>query len=65
MESERGVCPRCGGGEVLHLYFGMPAGPEAYERLKPWERLPGCVVLDYDRDCETCGFRWQSDPAYR
>jgi len=47
---ERGTCPRCASGEVVHFAFGLPANPDS---APPWLRFAGCVVdgTEVDRRC--------------
>lgn len=55
---ERGTCPRCGSGEVVHIVYGMPAD---VVEAPPWIRFGGCVVRidsEIDRICEACDLRW-------
>ena len=54
---ERGSCPRCGSGRLLHHVLGMPV-LEAYESSPPWVHWQGCVGIDPDRECLDCEYAW-------
>lgn len=54
---ERGTCPRCGSGEVVHLVIGMP-GPSGDVGGPEWVRWVGCVHPGHDRECRSCGATW-------
>ncbi|HEY0903363.1 MAG TPA: hypothetical protein VGE14_05685 [Marmoricola sp.] len=54
----RGVCPRCGSGEVFHLLIGMPSSPEAWGSGPDWLHWVGCVHPGHERECGACGHFW-------
>ncbi|MGO1354091.1 MAG: NUDIX domain-containing protein [Brachybacterium tyrofermentans] len=54
---QRGTCPRCGGGQVLHRVIGMPV-PGAMESSPSWVVWAGCTGLGPDRECGGCGHSW-------
>lgn len=57
---ERGSCPACGSGQVIHVVMGMPV-LDAMEKAPPWVRFAGCVPSsDLDRWCEDCGHEWHA-----
>jgi len=57
--SQPDLCPRCGGRDVLHFWYGYPAEwPPTSDQ--PWERHRGCLIRPYDRECQACALRWPS-----
>jgi rRNA maturation protein Nop10 len=58
-EENRGTCPRCGSGDVIHVVHGMPA-PFELEWAPQWVEFAGCVVDGEltTRRCDHCGARW-------
>jgi hypothetical protein len=59
----RGICPRCGSGDVWHLWIGMPALPGSMDATPDWVEWVGCVHPGHDRECDTCGLTWTADEA--
>lgn len=58
---ERGTCPACRSGEVIHEVFGMPLFG-AYESAPSWVHFAGCMPLfEGDRTCTACDAQWFSD----
>lgn len=55
---ERGVCPRCGSGEVTHILYGYPGAWPTEE----WVTLGGCVLFgdEHNRSCAACGHEWSA-----
>lgn len=57
--ADRGRCPRCSNGEILHVVFGLlPRG--ALDDTPPWVTEGGCVIsgLPTNRHCPACGLDW-------
>lgn len=57
---ERGTCPRCGSGLVLHHIIGMPMAG-AIEASPTWVVWEGCLGLGPDRECLGCEHSWWAD----
>ena len=57
----RGTCPVCGSGDVRHLVIGLPADPEPAASSPQWVDWVGCLHPGYDRECDGCGFQWDSE----
>jgi hypothetical protein len=57
----RGVCPRCGSGNVIHLLIGLLAAPAFPGQVPDWVRPVGCIHPGYTRVCSDCGNTWTPD----
>lgn len=57
--ADRGTCPRCRNGEILHIVFGMLL-PGSLDGEPPWVTEGGCVImgLPTNRHCPACGLDW-------
>ncbi|QSR30815.1 hypothetical protein CFI00_09990 [Nocardioides sp. S5] len=57
--ADRGTCPRCRNGEILHVVFGM-LPPGSLDGEPPWVTEGGCVImgLPTNRHCPACGLDW-------
>lgn len=49
-------CPRCAGGRLLHVIWGLPAPDEVPTSERDDVLFGGCVPGIWDRECDTCGF---------
>ena len=57
--ADRGTCPRCGSGQILHVAFGLPAAG-AFDTSPPWVTDGGCVIYGHptNRHCPACELDW-------
>jgi hypothetical protein len=54
----RGICRRCGSGDVRHLWIGMPALPGSMDTTPDWVEWVGRMHPGHDRECDGCGLHW-------
>jgi hypothetical protein len=61
-QPQRGTCPKCASGEVLHIGYGMTL-PDPRNGVPGWVEFAGCVVRpeSKDRRCDKCGYEWNTD----
>ncbi|MFC7458186.1 hypothetical protein ACFQS2_13425 [Brachybacterium sp. GCM10030267] len=54
---ERGTCPSCGSGEIVHHVRGLP--DVLYVEAAPaWMVFGGCTMIGPDRTCSSCQHQW-------
>ena len=62
MAEEDDVCPECGGGPTVTIYYG-DATDEVREWIEKGDIIEGGFVVDGDApdtQCRNCGHRWVS-----